>query len=138
MINITDKILERFLNKIDKTNELPCWKWLGSLRDSGHGIFWLPYKNPIGAHVFSYMVFHNLDYNPSTRERKQLICHECDNGWCVNPKHLYLGNYSTNGKDMYRESCGAGHEWTEYSTYIRPDNGRRGCRICRANRYKRN
>jgi hypothetical protein len=28
-----------------------------------------------------------------------LICHTCDNGWCVNPKHLYFGTQKDNMQD---------------------------------------
>lgn len=30
-----------------------------------------------------------------------LICHTCDNKWCINPNHLYIGNHISNSKDFY-------------------------------------
>ena len=33
--------------------------------------------------------------------RSGQICHTCDNSWCINPKHLYLGSKSTNIIDVY-------------------------------------
>jgi len=30
------------------------------------------------------------------------ILHTCDNGWCINPKHLYLGTQKQNVIDLYK------------------------------------
>jgi len=30
-----------------------------------------------------------------------LICHTCDNSWCIEPSHLYYGTRSTNAIDLY-------------------------------------
>lgn len=30
-----------------------------------------------------------------------LVCHTCNNGSCVNPKHLYIGTRKSNSVDMY-------------------------------------
>lgn len=32
------------------------------------------------------------------------VCQHCDNRWCVNPKHLYLGNAKTNAIDIWQRS----------------------------------
>lgn len=30
-----------------------------------------------------------------------IICHHCDHPWCINPKHIYLGDHRTNSIDSY-------------------------------------
>lgn len=35
------------------------------------------------------------------KDSKRLILHTCDNEWCLEPKHLYLGTQKDNVKDMY-------------------------------------
>jgi hypothetical protein len=33
-----------------------------------------------------------------------IVCHTCDNPWCINPKHLYLESASQNTKDIYNRN----------------------------------
>lgn len=51
------------------------------------------------AHRLSY----HLNVSPIPKGPGQLkeglVLHKCDNGWCINPDHLYLGNSSQNAKD---------------------------------------
>lgn len=32
-----------------------------------------------------------------------LVCHTCNNAWCINRNHLYLGTKSSNAFDLYRD-----------------------------------
>jgi hypothetical protein len=33
-----------------------------------------------------------------------LVCHTCDNDWCINPDHLYLGTARQNTKDIFNRN----------------------------------
>jgi len=84
--------LERFFLKVVKQEPDECWEWKGCRRGNGYGGFWNNSKQ-IYAHRFSWLVHHG-----SIPEGK-LVLHKCNNKGCVNPNHLYLGDYSDNMMD---------------------------------------
>lgn len=51
-----------------------------------------------GVHRLSYHL-NNGKISCRPKRTNDLVLHRCDNKWCVNPKHLYLGSYSDNAKD---------------------------------------
>lgn len=41
------------------------------------------------------------------KAKRGLICHSCNNDWCVNFNHLYLGTRKNNQDDFYATEAGA-------------------------------
>ena len=56
------------------------------------------------AHRLSYCL--NVEEIPRAPENRKegLVLHTCDNKWCINPEHLYLGTSSQNAKDNARRN----------------------------------
>lgn len=46
---------------------------------------------------------HKIPRKPASL-KKGLVLHTCDNGWCVNPNHLYYGTSKQNINDMFSRS----------------------------------
>lgn len=89
-----EKALNNFMRKT--TPQDGCLVWIGALNRRGYGQFrckFLKKENHILAHRASWMLFRG----PIGGD---LVLHKCDNPKCVNPDHLFLGNYKDNTADM--------------------------------------
>lgn len=64
-----------------------CWLWLHAVDKDGYGK-----HNGERAHRYSYRLYKN---DPGLLH----VLHICDNPYCVNPDHLFLGTHSDNMKD---------------------------------------
>lgn len=74
-----------------------CWRWIGAKHSGGwYGSFRFDKKTML-AHRVSWILFKGSDPG------ENFICHSCDNGMCVNPDHLWIGDQRANVHDMERK-----------------------------------
>lgn len=123
---------EKLKSKIKK--EKDCWIWTGAKFKKKYGDYGQirlgrkPNSRLKRAHIVSYEYF--VGKVPKGLE----LDHLCHNTLCINPKHLEPVTHKENivrRKDSGLPHCKYGHKYTEETTYTRPDNGRRECKVCR-------
>ncbi len=86
---------ERFWPKVRIGGFDQCWIWTGSVRGGygGFGFQTVPQVKVIGAHQASWKLVRG------DIPKGQCVLHTCDNHFCVNPLHLFLGTKTDNNKD---------------------------------------
>lgn len=89
---VTEQQLANFAVKVDKRSHDECWEWLASKDRHGYGQIRLNGET-YRAHRMAWALFFG-----DIPEGK-LILHKCNNRACVNPYHLYVGNYRDNALD---------------------------------------
>jgi hypothetical protein len=134
-------IRKNLLSKIIKKDS-GCWEWTGSIFKNQYGSYGQIRmgrrcaNRVLRAHRVSYEYF--VGKIPDGLE----LDHLCHNTLCINPEHLEPVTHIENcrrRKDSGLPYCRHGHKYTLETTYIRPDNGRRECMMCRkirAENYK--
>jgi len=79
-------VADRLWEKIDKRGEDECWPWKGA---NGNGTR-PPTISTEGVNVTAYRVLFEISYRPI--EKDEWVMHTCNDHYCMNPKHLYVGN----------------------------------------------
>lgn len=137
---------DAFWQRVEKTDY--CWIWTSHRNYLGYGMAWLAQKQ-YRAHRISWVLA-----NGKSITRKDLVCHSCDNPSCVNPEHLWLGDYKSNTRDSINkgrashppvkkkyDKCDRGHQLIEGNLYysVRKETGylRRDCINCQKIRMRK-
>lgn len=79
-------------------SETGCWRWLGSVSDYGRPRICRNGK----PYVVARLVLE-AKAGPAP-DGKPYACHDCGNGWCVNPDHLRWDSPTANARDQSREN----------------------------------
>lgn len=93
--------LSRFMSYVKKRSD-GCWEWIGGRTGAGYGAFKIR-GNQYRAHRVIYE-HHNGPVGDL------LVCHKCDQRWCVRPAHLFSGTHKDNTRDCIQK----GRMWQLY------------------------
>lgn len=101
-----EPFLERFWHSIEQCGHeetciFCCWPWLKGRDEDGYGHTSVSYngkhRNVKATHVV-YELWHARPVPPGL-----IVCHYCDQPWCCNPLHLWLGTLNDNRQDCIRK-----------------------------------
>lgn len=96
----------RFWSFVQKRKPEECWRWKGYCPAKDGPVFSIGDRT-IRANRFSYLL--NIGPIPAG----MFVCHHCDNPWCMNPTHFFLGTSLENNRDCLakgRKWIGVGEE----------------------------
>jgi transcriptional regulator with XRE-family HTH domain len=88
--------LASLLERSTRNRATGCMEWARGRQASGYGYLWY-----VGDKWLAHRLSWHLAFGPIPAGK--LVCHTCDNRTCINPKHLFLGTYQDNAKDMIQK-----------------------------------
>lgn len=101
----------RLLASVIKDQSTECWIWQKAKQRSGHALIKMPGGKMAKAHRVAYEVW------VGPIPQGLLVLHSCDNGSCINPKHLRTGTHRDNMDDMVSRgrSCSGDRNFNKIS-----------------------
>lgn len=144
MCRSTADFVALFWSRVKVGAESECWEWQHSMFTNGYGCIQLRPGENVLAHRLSYMMTTGQNL-----ERKQLVCHTCDNRKCVNPSHMFIGSHRDNALDMIAKgrdvkplnfrlgTCKRGHPRTPENVRYRKCGRLVICKVCQDMAYER-
>jgi hypothetical protein len=116
------------LRRNSKTLANGCRVWTGNCLPRGYPLVGK------GGHGNGNMYAHRAAYElvKGKIPRHKQIHHVCENVRCINPDHMIAVTHQQHRRLHLKTACPHGHEFTADNTYLRPDNGTRQCKQCRA------
>lgn len=95
--DITEDRIRRFEAKTTPLVWTDCVAWIGGTNEHGYGVFWNGARLE-KAHRFALRA--SGVFVPDDSD----VCHTCDNPFCVNAAHLFVGDAQANVTDMWAKS----------------------------------
>lgn len=77
-----------------------CWEWLGKFDHRGYGVTSAKRLGSGKAHRVAY----TMAFGPI--KKGNVVCHLCDNRWCVRPMHLVQATQARNVEDAWAKGRG--------------------------------
>lgn len=95
-MNLSKTHIQKFWDRIDKSNQDVCWEWKSHKNSDGYGSMKI-----FGQEQKAHRISWTLHYGDIPDG--MCVCHTCDNPGCVNPHHLWLGTHTENMVDKSRK-----------------------------------
>lgn len=89
------RLPQRFWDKVHPEPNSGCWLWSGSVAPRGYGQVHLGNRVVRCNRAIAALQFGEIEGRD--------VCHRCDNPYCCNPGHLWLGSRSDNMRDCFRK-----------------------------------